>query len=121
MSTRPDNGGRPLRITLHARDNVAIVVNAGGLRAGTIFDDGLALVEDVPQGHKVATADIGAGEAVIRYGEVIGYAARPLRRGCRVHESAVALPDAPALDRLPLATCVPPAKPPLEGYTFQGY
>ncbi len=121
MSTRPGNASRPLRITLHARDNVAIVVNAGGLRAGTTFEDGLTLADDVPQGHKVAIADIAEGAAVIRYGEVIGHATRPLGRGCRVDESAIALPDAPPLDHLPLATRVTPVEPPLEGYVFHGY
>ena len=121
MNTRFGNAGRPLRITLHSRDNVAIVVNAGGLPAGTTFDDGLALTDDVPQGHKVATADIALGGAVIRYGETIGRAVKPLRRGSWVNESAIALPEAPSLDCLPLATRVPPAQPPLEGHTFQGY
>jgi galactarate dehydratase len=110
-----------LRIAVDVRDNVAVVVNPGGLPAGTVFDDGLVLVEDVPQGHKVATADIAAGAGVIRYGEVIGYAIQPLRRGAWVGESSLALPPAPGLDRLSLATRVPPPKPPLEGYTFQGY
>ena len=113
--------GKPLRIALDSRDNVAVIVNAGGLPAGTVFDDGLTLVEDVPQGHKVATADIAEGEAVVRYGEIIGYALRPLRQGSWVGESMLKLPEPPALDSLPIATRVPPAQPPLEGYTFQGY
>jgi galactarate dehydratase len=112
---------RPRRITLHPRDNVAIVVNAGGLPAGTVFEDGLVLLDAVPQGHKVATADIAGGEGIIRYGEVIGSAVRPLPKGSWVDESAVALPPPPALDRLSIATSVPPPPPPLEGYTFQGY
>jgi galactarate dehydratase len=69
----------------------------------------------------VATADIAEGGAVIRYGEVIGYARRPLRPGAWVDERAVTLPDPPPLDRLPIATRVPPAQPPLEGYAFRGY
>jgi len=121
VSPATGGSGRPLRIAVDVRDNVAVVVNPGGLPAGTVFDDGLVLVEAVPQGHKVATADIAAGAGVIRYGEVIGYAIQPLRRGSWVGESALALPPAPALDRLSLATRVPPPKPPLEGYTFQGY
>jgi galactarate dehydratase len=111
----------PLRITIDARDNVSIVVNAGGLRAGTVFNDGLTLRDDVPLGHKVATADIAAGEPVIRYGEIIGHALTPLPRGSWVNEHVIALPAPPALDHLPLATRVPPPQPPLDGYTFQGY
>ncbi len=42
-------------------DNVAIVVNDGGLPAGTHFDSGLTLTEPVPEAHKVALTDIPAG------------------------------------------------------------
>jgi galactarate dehydratase len=111
----------PLRITIDRRDNVAIVVNDGGLPAGTTFDDGLILRDAVPQGHKVAIADISTGDPVVRYGEIIGHALRPLPRGSWINEHVVALPEAPSLEHLPLATRVPPPPMPLEGYTFQGY
>ena len=45
---------RPLCVKIHPDDNVAIVVNEGGLRAGTTFDSGLVLIENVPEAHKVA-------------------------------------------------------------------
>ena len=64
----------PRRIQVDKRDNVAIVVNALGLPAGTAFPDGLTLNHFVPQGHKVALADIADGGDIIRYGEVIGTA-----------------------------------------------
>ena len=47
----------PLFIRMHAADNVAIVANDGGLPAGTVFADGLRLVDNIPQGHKVALED----------------------------------------------------------------
>ena len=112
---------KPLTIKVHATDNVAIVVNSGGLPAGTVFDDGLTLREHVPQGHKVALADLAQDAPIVRYGEVIGYAVRPIPRGSWIEESLVRLPEAPPLDALPLATRVPAPLPPLEGYTFEGY
>jgi galactarate dehydratase len=69
----------------------------------------------------VALAGIAAGEPILRYGEVIGYASRAIRRGSWVREELVTLPEPPALDRLPLATAVPPPAPPLEGFTFEGF
>ena len=40
----PSNGRlRPLCIQVHARDNVAIIANEGGLPAGAQLDNGLAL------------------------------------------------------------------------------
>ena len=49
---------KPLYIRMHADDNVAIVANRGGLHPGAEFACGLRLVEQIPQGHKVALADI---------------------------------------------------------------
>lgn len=112
---------QPLYIKVHDSDNVAIVVNNNGLRAGTRFNDHLELIEHVPQGHKVALVNIAKSGAIIRYGEIIGYALRDIAKGSWIDESLVELPLAPALDTLPLATKIPPTLPPLEGYTFEGY
>ncbi|MCP1660319.1 galactarate dehydratase [Neisseria perflava] len=112
---------KPLFIKVHPTDNVAIIVNSGGLPKGTAFSDGLTLIEDVPQGHKVALADIAQGQEILRYGEVIGYAAQDLPQGSWIDESKVVLPKAPPLDTLPLATRPAPKLEPLEGFTFEGY
>ncbi|MBB4224452.1 galactarate dehydratase [Variovorax guangxiensis] len=111
----------PLYIRIHAADNVAIVANDGGLKAGAEFADGLRLVDNVPQGHKVALVDLAEGDAIRRYDVVIGYAQKALPRGSWVHERVMRMPTAPELDGLPIATVKPPALPPLEGYTFEGY
>ncbi len=39
-------------IKVHDTDNVAIIVNDNGLKAGTRFPDGLELIEHTPQGIK---------------------------------------------------------------------
>ncbi len=111
----------PLTIRMHARDNVAIVANDGGLAAGTMLPDGPTLREAVPQGHKVALADLPAGAPVLRYGIPIGYALKNIPAGSWVHERLLDMPTARGLDQLPAATVRPMAQPPLEGYTFEGY
>ncbi|WP_373325525.1 galactarate dehydratase [Sporomusa paucivorans] len=111
----------PLYIKVHTADNVAIIVNTGGLPEGTVFPCGLALTEHVPQGHKVALTDLPQGEAIIRYGEIIGYAVRPITQGSWIEESLVTLPTPPELEELPLATKVPAPLPPLAGCTFEGF
>ncbi|WGT64898.1 galactarate dehydratase [Variovorax paradoxus] len=111
----------PHRIHMHAADNVAIVANDGGLKAGATFADGLVLVDNVPQGHKVALVDLAEGDAVLRYNVVIGYALKAIPRGSWVHERLLKMPAARELEGLPIATVKPPAQPPLEGYTFEGY
>ena len=112
---------RPRTVRLHARDNVAVVLNDGGLPAGTALPDGPVLRERVPQAHKVALTDLAPGDEVIRYGVAIGRAARAIPAGSWVHERLLTMPDARPLVGLPIATAVPRPMPPLEGYTFEGY
>lgn len=111
----------PQYIRINARDNVAVVVNEGGLPAGTRFASGLELREDIPEAHKVALTHLAEGDAIVRYGEIIGIASRAITRGSWVHEGLMKLPEAPPLSSCPLATAPPPALAPLDGYAFQGY
>jgi galactarate dehydratase len=106
---------------VHARDNVAIVVNPEGLPAGAVLAGGLTLREHVPAAHKVSLTDLAEGDPVIRYGHVIGHAARAIPQGSWIREDLLSLPTAPPLDSLPLSTDVPDPLPPLEGYTFDGF
>ncbi|MBK9252496.1 MAG: galactarate dehydratase [Proteobacteria bacterium] len=108
-------------LRIHPTDNVAIVVNPGGLPAGTKLEDGLTLTEDIPQGHKVALAPLAAGDAVRRYGVVIGNAVDALPAGSWVNEQRLTLPAAASLKQCARgpASAVDPT--PIHGHTFQGY
>ncbi|MEO8735119.1 MAG: galactarate dehydratase [Edaphobacter sp.] len=112
---------KPLYVMVHPQDTVAIIVNEGGLPAGTRFESGLVLTEAIPEAHKVALVDIEVGDPILRYGSVIGYAESAIPKGGWVHEGVMQMPDAPSLDDLPIATAVPAAMPPLEGFTFDGF
>ncbi|MDZ4295684.1 MAG: galactarate dehydratase [Hydrogenophaga sp.] len=110
----------PRGIRMHPADNVAIVVNDGGLKPGAALADGPVLVEAVPQGHKVALVDLPAGTAVRRYNVVIGHTGVAIPAGGWVNEQRLVMPAARSLEGLPASN--PPAElPPLTGYTFQGY
>ncbi len=111
----------PRLIRVHANDNVAVVVNEGGLLAGTRLASGLELREAIPEVHKVALADLAKGDAIVRYGVPIGYANRAIVRGSWVHEGLMTAPEAPPLADCPLATAIPEILTPLEGHTFEGY
>lgn len=114
-------GVEPISIRVHPRDNVAIVANPDGLPAGTALPGGPVLAERIPQSHKVALRDFDAGQPVVRYGQVIALASRPIRAGAWVREDSLELPSAPSLDELPLATAVPSPLPPLDGCAFDGF
>ncbi len=121
MTTPTSANHTPRYILMHDNDNVAIVVNDGGLAAGAVFPNGLTLLEAVPQGHKVALLDLAKGDRVIRYNVTIGFAAKDLPAGSWLAEHNVEMPAARELEGLPIATVKPPLMEPLEGYTFQGY
>lgn len=112
---------RPLYVQADPSDNVAIVVNEGGLPAGATFTSGLTLREPIPEAHKVTLVDLPAGAEVVRYGAVIGHAEAPTPAGSWIHEKLMRMPRPPALDRLPICTAVPEPLPPLEGFTFEGF
>ena len=108
-------------IRVHPRDNVAIVVQPEGVKPGDAPEGVVAPREFIPQAHKMALSDLEPGEPVLRYGQTIGLANRPIPAGSWVREEMLDLPAAPPLDDLPLATAVPAPLPPLTGYTFEGY
>jgi altronate hydrolase len=84
-------GRRTLR--LNPIDNVAIAVRP--LAAGLALDEeALTTLDAIPAGHKLATAAIGAGEAVRRYGQVVGFATQPIMPGEHVHIHNLAGGDA---------------------------
>ena len=113
---------KPLLIKISPLDNVAIVVNDGGLPSSTYIEEyQLTLVDEVPQGHKVLLEPLKQGEAIVRYGEIIGYVNKDLPAGSWVNEAVTQMPEAPELDALELATRPDPKLPPLTGYTFKGY
>ena len=91
---------------------MAIAVSAHGLARGTLLPEGVTVRETVPQAHKVALSTLPEGAPIIRYGQVIGHAAREIEAGSWVREDVIRMPSAPDLSQLSLATAVPmPASP----------
>ena len=69
-------------IRLHPTDNVVIAL--ADLRAGAT-PEGLVLPGAVPRGHKIAVRAIAKGQAVLRYGQIIGQATADIPAGGHVH------------------------------------
>jgi altronate hydrolase len=84
MSTNP----RPSVIRLHPDDNV--VVSCRDLTMGeSIPGENLVSRGQVSAGYKVATRDIGEGEAITKYNVTIGFADRAISAGDLVHSHNV--------------------------------
>ncbi len=74
----------PEPIVLHQTDNVAILTakaEAGSMPLG----DGEPLGRSVSPGHKIARIAIAKGDAVLKFGQIIGYATSDIPLGAHVH------------------------------------
>jgi altronate hydrolase len=76
-------------IRLHAEDGVVIARMA--LPPGTEVAPGVVTAQRVPPGHKVATRGHNPGEAVRRYGQIIGFATQAISPGDWVHTHNMAM------------------------------
>ena len=111
------------QVAVHLRpeDNVAIA--ARPLQPGQEFQfDGavFAVSRRVGLGHKIAVRPIAKGEAVRKYGQIIGFASADIAPGDHVHVhnlSAAAFERDYAFCR----DCPPPLPPPAEPRHFMGY
>ena len=77
-------------VALADSDNVATLlapVAAGGevVVDGAHGETRLRALEAIALGHKIALADLAAGERIVKYGECIGQATVPIARGAWVH------------------------------------
>ncbi len=90
--SRPPRVAGPRVIRLHAQDDV--VVSLDQLVSGTLIaSENVTVAGLVPPGHKMATRSIETGEAVRRYGQIIGFASQPIRAGQHVHTHNLAMGD----------------------------
>src|SRR5687768_4386832 len=72
-------------LRLRESDNVAVAKVA--FSAGMALNGSISIVTDraIPAGHKVAVSEIGEGEAILKYGQLIGYARKRIGPGEHVH------------------------------------
>ena len=70
-------------LVLDPVDNVATLIDEdAGLAC---LNDGMAIADEVPFGHKVSVRSIAVGEAVVKYGIKIGQATHAIEQGEHVH------------------------------------
>tara|TARA_R110002110_G_scaffold2756_1_gene13338 strand:+ start:84900 stop:86432 length:1533 start_codon:yes stop_codon:yes gene_type:complete len=74
----------PLTIRLNAADNV-VVARAELMPNTAIPGEDVTTNAPIPRGHKIATRPIAKGETVIKYDQIIGFAAHDIKVGDHVH------------------------------------
>jgi altronate hydrolase len=107
-------------LRLHPDDN--LVIARGTAQKGAVWSDGngtaISARERIDLGHKMAIRPVVAGEAVRKYGQLIGFATEPIEPGEWIHGHNLGVGD--LSQDYQFATDVPPSPAPREG-TFQGY
>ncbi len=107
-------------IRLHAGDNVAVA--AREIPPGPVAGSAdLSAAVQIPAGHKVATTPIAKGEAVYKYGTIIGHAQAAIPKGDHVHSHNLAMSDHNQDYRVGIDASPTPLLPLEERATFQGY
>lgn len=110
---------RRLLVKINEADNVAIAVQE--IKAGTEVEKDLIARQDIPQAHKIALTKIPAGEPVIRYGVILGYAMNDIEKGDWINEFMLELPTPPSVDDMEYATNIVTDFPEAPVKTFEGY
>jgi altronate hydrolase len=108
-------------VHLRPQDNIAVA--ARGIPAGSelSFDGGTVRVPaGIEMGHKFAVRPIKEGDPVYKFGQVIGFASKPVGVGEHVHVHNVKA-EAFARDYAFGADCPAPLPPPAEHLSFMGY
>ncbi len=103
-------------IQIRPEDNVAVALRP--YQKGETVQ-GITLLEDVPQGHKIALKAITAGSPVIKYGYQIGFAQKDIEPGQWVHTQNLKTALGEVLEYREERNPVPVA--PQETMTFEGY
>lgn len=71
-----------------------VVIARQPVAAGTFLpEEGVTVINDIPPGHKVALRAKQPGDAVRRYGQIIGFATCPIQPGEHIHMHNLGMGD----------------------------
>jgi altronate hydrolase len=79
-------GPTPRIVRLHEIDNLVVAVDP--ITPGALIH-GVSARDRVPRGHKMAIAPLAIGEPVLKFGQIIGFASKPVEAGEWLHEHNV--------------------------------
>jgi len=86
---------KPNALVINVSDNVAVTLEGIGKGGIVRLSDGreLAAADGIPFSHKIALCDLGRGEDILKYGEVIGQAKGEIKAGEWVHTHNLVVED----------------------------
>jgi altronate hydrolase len=79
-------------IRLNPADNV-VIARQQLMSGASLATEGVSVVGLIPPGHKIATRRIEAGQPVLRYGQIIGFATQNIEPGQHVHTHNLKMGD----------------------------
>lgn len=107
---------------LHPDDDVAVaLVPLAAGRTLTVEGRTVKLQVDISAGHKIALRGLEQGQPVRRYGQLIGFASRPIAPGDHVHTHNLAVGDMTLDYEFGTDLRPVPVVPPEQQRTFMGY
>jgi altronate hydrolase len=82
MNARVPPAAAPRILRLNAEDNLVVAVDAIEVGAPA---EGVAAIDRVPKGHKIAVRPIAKGAPIVKFGQIIGFAHGDIRPGEHIH------------------------------------
>jgi altronate hydrolase len=76
-------------LRLNAQDNIVVAITTA--EKNTPTNEGIATIERIGRGHKMAAHAIAAGEPVRKFGQIIGFAKQDIAAGAWVHEHNIGM------------------------------
>jgi altronate hydrolase len=76
-------------LRLNAQDNIVVAIMTA--EKNTPTNEGIATIERIGRGHKMAAYAIAAGEPVRKFGQIIGFAKQDIAAGAWVHEHNIGM------------------------------
>jgi altronate hydrolase len=81
----------PRALRLNGEDNLVIAVDE--IKAGDVPGNAPTASERIPRGHKMATVKIETGQPIRKFGQIIGFASKPISPGEWIHEHNCVMHD----------------------------
>lgn len=78
-------------LRLNGADNVLVALDT--IDKAMALENGVVAIARVPRGHKASARAIAAGEAIIKFGQIIGFAVKDIAAGDWLHEHNVTMKD----------------------------